>query len=117
MYKSKSASPAYFLAFSTPIFSTVSSVLRIPAVSITFKAMPSSLICSSRTSRVVPAMSVTIAFSSPDKTFKKEDLPAFGFPKITVLIPSFKNLPSLDEEISLSVSFIRLSIFSESLSG
>ena len=33
---------------------------------------------------VVPAMSVTIALSSPKRAFKKEDFPAFGLPTIQV---------------------------------
>ena len=64
-------------------------------------------------SLVVPAISVTIALSSPVRTFKREDLPAFGLPTITVFIPSFLILPSsevsikalISERISLTILF------------
>ena len=49
---------------------------------------------SSNVSLVVPAMSVTIARSFPVNTFNTEDFPAFGFPKITVQIPSLIIFPS-----------------------
>ncbi len=48
---------------------------------------------SSRVSLVVPSISVTIALSSPRSKFNKEDFPAFGLPKITVLTPSLTILP------------------------
>jgi len=70
-----------------------SSVLLMPAVSTRFKVIPPILICSSSTSLVVPAISVTIALSVPTSTFKRDDFPAFGFPMITVFIPSFRILP------------------------
>ena len=93
-YRIKSASFAYSMAFFTPIFSTTSSVLRIPAVSIMRREMPCSTMLSSRISLVVPAISVTMALSSPTNIFKREDFPALGFPRITVLIPSFISFPS-----------------------
>ena len=83
-----------FLAFSTPIFSTASSVSRIPAVSMIFKVIPSMVTDSSNVSLVVPAISVTIALSSPRRAFKKEDFPAFGLPTMQVRIPSAMYLPS-----------------------
>ena len=52
-----------FAALSTPIFSTTSSVSRIPAVSATTTAYPPISSVSSNTSRVVPGMLVTIAAS------------------------------------------------------
>ena len=93
-YRIRSALSAYSFARSTPIFSTTSSVSRIPAVSIIFKEMPFRFRCSSSTSLVVPAISVTIARSSPRSTFNREDFPAFGFPRMTVRTPSFIILPS-----------------------
>lgn len=54
--------------FRTPIFSTISSVSLIPAVSINTKGIPLILITSSITSLVVPGMCVTIALSSPTKS-------------------------------------------------
>ena len=53
-------------------------------------------------SRVVPSISVTIAFSSPASLLSKEDFPAFGLPIITVLIPSLRIIPSSEEFISES---------------
>ena len=70
-----------------------------------FKLTPFKLMASSKTSRVVPAISVTIARSSPTKTFNNEDFPAFGLPTITVLIPSFIILPLSDVERSFLTSF------------
>ena len=49
-------------------------------------------------------MSVTMALSSPKSTFMREDFPALGLPRITVLIPSVITLPSSADWISLSVS-------------
>ena len=115
-YIIKSAFKAIFLAFSTPIFSTISSVLRIPAVSIRFKVIPPILICSSNASLVVPSISVTIALSSFARAFNRLDFPALVFPKITVLIPSriirpfsafFTRLSTIFTQ--LSTSFLTLS--------
>ncbi len=39
-------------------------------------------------SRVVPGRSVTIAFSSPTKAFKREDFAPVGLPQITTCRPS-----------------------------
>ena len=78
---------------STPIRSTISSVSRIPAVSINRKGTPLTLTYSSITSRVVPATSVTMAFSSLRSTFSKLDLPTFGRPIIAVANPSRKIFP------------------------
>ena len=92
-YKIRSACDANFSALSTPIFSTISSVSRIPAVSTMFSIIPFMLTTSSKVSLVVPAISVTIALFSPRNMLRSEDFPAFGLPTITVLIPSFKILP------------------------
>ena len=91
--------------FSTPIFSTISSVSLIPAVSLIFRLIPSKSMYSSMTSRVVPGISVTIALFSFNKAFNKEDLPTFGLPIIVVLIPSLIILPLF----ALSESFLSLS--------
>ena len=91
--KINSASASALRLRSTPIFSTTSSVSRIPAVSISFNGTPRTLTYSSITSRVVPAMSVTMAFSSLNKWFNKLDLPTFGRPMIAVLKPSRKIFP------------------------
>ena len=85
--------------FSTPIFSTLSSVFLIPAVSIIFRIIPSKLIFPSTISLVVPAISVTIALSSFNNLFNIEDFPTFGLPNITVFIPSFIGITLFDSNI------------------
>ena len=60
----KSASLNALRERSTPIFSTISSVSRIPAVSTSLNGTPRTLTYSSHTSRVVPATSVTMALLS-----------------------------------------------------
>ena len=97
------------LDFSTPIFSTVSLVSLIPAVSVITIGIPSSKIDSSITSLVVPGISVTIALFSSSSAFKRELLPTFGFPAITILIPSLIIFPLLELYISESI-FLLLSI-------
>src|SRR5690606_11098584 len=47
--------------------------------------MPSMWICSRSRSRVVPAMSVTMAASRPARALSRLDLPALGRPAITTL--------------------------------
>ncbi len=49
------------------------------------------------TSLVVPGISVTIDTSSSNKRFMRLDLPTFGWPTITTLIPSRSNAPVLAE--------------------
>ena len=78
---------------------------------------PLIVICSSNVSLVVPGISVTIALSLLDKVLSKEDLPALGFPKISVLIPSFKICPELKELIKLSTVVINELTFSLNCSG
>ena len=78
----KSASLANFLDFSIPIFSTLSLALRIPAVSTILRGIPLIVTFSSILSLVVPSISVTIALSSFNIVFNKDDLPAFGLPII-----------------------------------
>ena len=80
-------------ARSMPIRSTSSLASRRPAVSMICSGMPSIWICSRSTSRVVPAISVTIAASRPARAFSRLDLPAFGRPAITTFIPSRSRLP------------------------
>ena len=73
---------------SIPICSTLSSVSRKPAVSMICSGTPSKTMCSRTVSRVVPAMSVTMAISSPAKALSKLDLPTFGCPINTTCNPS-----------------------------
>ena len=81
------------IARSMPICSTLSGLLRKPAVSIMCKGRPSILIDSFKISRVVPAMSVTMARSCPARALSRLDLPALGAPAITTCIPSCNRLP------------------------
>ena len=58
----------------------------IPAVSISVTGIPKSRV-SLKTSRVVPAISVTIALSKLSNALNKDDLPTFGFPIIATDTP------------------------------
>ena len=101
-----------------PSCSTTSSLMRMPAVSMMCTGRPSILISSDNRSLVVPGISVTIALSMPESAFKRLDLPAFGLPAITTLIPSFNSAPCLawakvaviDSRIALSESLTLLSL-------
>ena len=68
--KIRSASSIRERLLFTPIFSTLSSVFLIPAVSIILSAIPSKEIFPSTISLVVPSISVTIAFSYSKRLFK-----------------------------------------------
>ena len=87
--------------------STLSSVWRIPAVSIKRKVIPCRLIVSSMTSRVVPSISETIARSSRRRAFSKVLFPTFVFPTIATGIPFLSTLPKEKEshkrEIKVSI--------------
>ena len=74
-----------------------SEVSRMPAVSIKRKRVPFISQVSSITSRVVPAMSETIALSSPTSALRRVDLPAFGAPRIATRTPDFMTFPDLKE--------------------
>src|SRR5471030_470226 len=90
----KSASSIFSFDFSTPIFSIISSVSLIPAVSVILIGIPSRFIYSSITSLVVPGISVTIALFSLNNALSNDDLPTLGLPIITTLRPSLIILPS-----------------------
>ena len=83
----KSAFSRACFDFSTPIFSTISSVSLIPAVSIRFNVIPFRFNDASTMSLVVPGMFVTIAFSSSISLFKILLFPTFGLPIIATFIP------------------------------
>ena len=102
----KSASLNALRERSTPIFSTISSVSRIPAVSTSLNGTPRTLTYSSNTSRVVPATSVTMALLSWIRLFSIEDLPTFGLPTITVDNPSLIILPWVPVSNNWSISFL-----------
>jgi len=82
---------------SIPRFSIVSFVWRIPAVSINRNVTPCKLIVSSITSRVVPWISLTMAFSSFSNAFSKVDFPAFVSPIIATGMPFLIAFPTLKE--------------------
>ena len=76
-----------------PICSTASSLLRRPAVSTTWMGMPLIWMVCCTLSRVVPATGVTMASSAPANALSKEDLPAFGWPAMTTVMPSRSKAP------------------------
>jgi hypothetical protein len=78
---------------SMPIFSTSSSVSRRPAVSMMCSGIPSIWMVERRASRVVPAIGVTMARSSPASRLSSEDLPTFGWPASTTCRPDCSSLP------------------------
>ena len=80
---------------SIPFASTRSSVSRKPAVSMMCIGTPSIVMLSFTRSRVVPAIGVTIATSSPASLLSKELFPTFGAPAKTSEIPSRKIFPCL----------------------
>ena len=80
------------LEYSIPICSTLlifSPSSRIPAVSIKVTGIPKSRV-SFNTSRVVPAISVTMALSKSKSALNKDDLPTLGFPTIATETPCLK---------------------------
>ena len=92
-----------FFALSTPIDSTTSLASLMPAVSKRCKTIPLRLISPSTTSLVVPAISVTMAFSSPTREFNNDDLPTFGLPTIATLTPSLMILAFSPSSINLLI--------------
>ena len=81
----------------------VSWVWRIPAVSIKRNEMPLMVKVSSITSRVVPAISETMALSSLSMAFSRVDLPTLGFPTMATGMPFFIAFPRLKVFASLSI--------------
>ncbi|MNT80366.1 hypothetical protein D3C72_2198120 [compost metagenome] len=81
------------------MLSTISFVSRIPAVSINLKPIPPITNSSSMVSRVVPAMSETMARSSFKRAFSKVDLPTFGSPTMATGIPFLITFPTANESI------------------
>ena len=114
--KTKAASLTICRAFSTPIFSTTSSVARMPAVSIMRRGTPPTLAYSSMESRVVPGISVTIARSSCNKALSKLDLPTLGLPTIAVMSPSRRIRPVPAVLMSLAILLRTSTTFSATLS-
>ena len=69
-------------------------------MSISRYVSPPKLKVSSTVSRVVPAIALTIALSSPRSAFNKVDLPAFGAPSMAVAIPFLMAFPYLKLSMS-----------------
>ena len=90
-----SASEIFLKARSIPIFSMVSSVSLMPAVSMNRNVLPLIFKVSSMVSRVVPAMSETMALSSPSKALRIVLFPALVSPTIATGVPLLMVLPSL----------------------
>ena len=84
----KSAFSAFLRDNFIPFFSISSFESLIPAVSEIITGYPSIFRCTSTTSRVVPAISETIATSLFDKLLRRLDLPALVGPTIAILKPS-----------------------------
>ena len=87
------ASSIFWKVRSMPMFSTTSLVLRIPAVSMKRKVMPSMRVVSSITSRVVPWMSLTMAFSSWSSRLSKVLLPTLVLPTMATGTPCLMAFP------------------------
>ena len=83
----RSASSSACLERWTPSASTVSSVSRIPAVSISRSRVEPTMTDSSTVSRVVPGMSVTMARSKPASALSRLDFPTFGRPTMAAATP------------------------------
>ena len=66
-------------------------------MSINLNWIPFITIVSSILSLVVPSISETIALSSFNKAFKRDDFPAFGFPIIATGTPFLITLPYAKE--------------------
>ena len=108
----RSASSTAFFDRSTPSCSTRSSVSCRPAVSMRRSSTPPTVAFSSTVSRVVPAMSVTMARSKPTSAFKSELLPAFGAPMMAVATPFLStfpraNVPRRSESVSSQHKSVR----------
>lgn len=89
-----------------------SSVSCRPAVSMRRSSTPPTVAFSSTVSRVVPAMSVTMARSKPTSAFKSELLPAFGAPMMAVATPFLStfpraNVPRRSESVSSQHKSVR----------
>ena len=69
----------------------------MPAVSINLNLIPFITHVSSIASLVVPGILLTIAFSSFNNKFRRDDLPELGFPAIATGTPFFIAFPYLKE--------------------
>ena len=87
-----------------PSCSITSVASRIPAVSINRNIKPSKFSCASMASRVVPAISLTIALSSFNNALNNVLFPAFGRPANTNANPFLITLPKANESRSDTTS-------------
>mmetsp|Transcript_17138 Transcript_17138/g.47522 ORF Transcript_17138/g.47522 Transcript_17138/m.47522 type:complete len:275 (-) Transcript_17138:585-1409(-) len=78
---------------STPKRSTLSTLSRMPAVSSSVRGTPPTTKPASTTSRVVPAISVTIARSLELHALSRLDFPTFGRPTMATVMPERSNVP------------------------
>ena len=90
-----------------PKFSIASVVFLMPAVSIKRNVMLFISIVSSITSRVVPCMLLTIAFSSFSRQFSRVLLPTFVFPTIATDTPFFMARP-VSKEVANELIFLSI---------
>ena len=104
-YITNCACSIFWKVFLIPKPSISSVVSRIPAVSINRNPTPPIEISSSMVSRVVPAISLTIALSSFKSAFNKVDFPTFGSPTMATGIPFLSTFPTAKESISLFKTF------------
>ena len=89
----RSARWAVSLDRSTPRASTVSTVSRMPAVSMSRSRKDPTWTDSSTISRVVPGMSVTMARSKPASRFRRLDFPTLGLPTMAAAMPCRRICP------------------------
>ena len=105
----RSASAIARCVRSTPMLSIRSVDSRIPAVSVNITGNPLRFMCSLRVSRVVPAISVTMARSVPSKRLNRLDLPLLGRPTRVTLTPSRRRCPWLKVDAKTRISEASLS--------
>ena len=86
-----------------PMLSTTSLLSLSPAVSTKRRVIPFHSRVSSMLSRVVPAMSVTIALSRPVSALSREDFPTLVSPTIATVMPFFTTDPARQVDSSFSV--------------
>ena len=77
----------------------------MPAVSNIVTGIPSKFSLASIVSLVVPASEETIALSSFNKILIRLDLPTFGGPINTILIPDLSLSPAVPFKMSVSILF------------
>ena len=87
--------PIIIALFAVAFFSIFVALLLTPAVSINLTGRPWIWNFTSIASRVVPGMFETRALSSDNIELNKLDLPALGFPVITIVAPSVISFPVL----------------------